>query len=59
MGASTLVYPGKSEKETLEALAYREGIALARDIYARQVLLESDFLNIVRNLLQGTRGSYA
>jgi hypothetical protein len=34
IGASTLVYPGKTEPKTLEALACREGIALAKDIYA-------------------------
>jgi ribonuclease HI len=52
MGASTLIYLGRSDAETLEALACREGIALARDISARQVLLASDCLNVVCSLLQ-------
>jgi ribonuclease HI len=57
MGASALVYPGKTEADTLDALACREGVALAKDIYARRVRLASD--NVIQNLQQGTRGVYA
>jgi hypothetical protein len=56
MGATALVYPGKTEDETLEALACREHVGLAKDIYARRVRLASDCQNVIRNLQQGTRG---
>jgi ribonuclease HI len=42
LGASAMVFPGKSTPETLEALACREGLALARDIHACKVCVASD-----------------
>jgi hypothetical protein len=42
LGASTAVYPGKSNPEILEALACREAIALAQDTNVRKVMIASD-----------------
>jgi hypothetical protein len=57
-GASALVFLGKSDLETLEALACREACALARDINARRVQVASDYNNAVRSLEHGTMGRY-
>jgi hypothetical protein len=59
LGASALTFPGQLDAETLEALAYREGLALASDIYARRVCLASDCQSVISSLLHGTRGVYA
>jgi hypothetical protein len=56
LGASTRVLPGKTEAETLEAMACREAVDLARDIGAQKVLVASDCRNVVANLEQGTMG---
>jgi hypothetical protein len=59
VGASTVVFPGCLEAETLEALACREAISLAKDIGARRIHVASDFMNVVRSLKEGTKGAYA
>jgi ribonuclease HI len=59
MGASVVVFPGKTEPETLEALACREAVSLAYDIHARSVRVASDCLNVIRSLELGTQGVYA
>jgi ribonuclease HI len=59
MGASAPVFPGNTDAETLEALACREGLALAQDIYARRIRLASDCAGVIRSLQQGTKGAYA
>jgi ribonuclease HI len=59
LGASALVFPGQMDAETLEALACREGLALASDVYARRVRLASDCQSVFSSLLRGTRGVYA
>ncbi|KAK1603090.1 hypothetical protein QYE76_037263 [Lolium multiflorum] len=59
MGASAVVFPGKTDPETLEALACREGTALALDIGARRVTIASDCSNVITSLRQGTMGPYA
>jgi hypothetical protein len=58
IGALTLIYPSHSDPENLEALPWREGVDLAREIYARRVFLASDCLNVVRSLQEGTKGVY-
>jgi hypothetical protein len=51
--------PGKTEAETLEALAIREAVDLAMDIDARNVQVASDCCNVITNLKEGTMGVYA
>ncbi|KAK1626541.1 hypothetical protein QYE76_000856 [Lolium multiflorum] len=58
-GASAVVLPGKTDAETLEALACREALSLAQDINARRIRVASDCLNVVRSTNQGTMGVYA
>ncbi|KAK1666385.1 hypothetical protein QYE76_054544 [Lolium multiflorum] len=58
-GASTVVLPGKTDAETLEALACREALSLAQDINTRRIRVASDCLNVVRSMNQGTMGVYA
>ncbi|XP_051202673.1 uncharacterized protein [Lolium perenne] len=58
-GASTLVFPGKSSAEILEALACREACALAKDIHGRRVMVATYCKNVVTSLDEGTLGSYA
>jgi ribonuclease HI len=59
MGASAIVLLGNTDPETLEALACREGLALARDITARAVRVASDCKAVVDSIAEGTRGVYA
>jgi ribonuclease HI len=59
MGASAVVFPGCTTAETLEAMACREAIALAKDIHARRVKVATDCLKVVRSLEEGTMGVYA
>jgi hypothetical protein len=47
------------DAETLEALACREGLALASDVYAWSVRLASDGQSVISSLLHRTRGVYA
>jgi ribonuclease HI len=58
-GASAVVLAGKSEAETLEALACREALSLAQDINARRIRVASDCLNVIKSLDQGSLGVYA
>jgi ribonuclease HI len=57
--ASAVVLTGKSEAETLEALACREALSLAQDINARRIRVASDCLNVIKSLDQGSMGVYA
>jgi hypothetical protein len=70
LGASVVIFLGRSEQETLEALAYREpiflaslayreAISLAIDILATKVLVASDCLSVVKNFQEGSKGVYA
>jgi ribonuclease HI len=59
LGASAIVFPGKSVPETLEALACREGLALARDIHACKVRVASDCKMVIQNLQSRFLGDYA
>jgi ribonuclease HI len=57
MGASALVIAGISEPETMEAIAYREGLSLASDLQLNRVKLVSDCANIVWSILEEAMGS--
>jgi hypothetical protein len=58
-GASAVIFPGNTEAETLEALACREVVALARDINARRIRVASDCQQVIGSLENGTMGAYA
>jgi hypothetical protein len=58
LGASVLILKGISEPEVVDALACREGLALAQDILAPKVCLVCDSLNVVNNIKQGSWGAY-
>jgi hypothetical protein len=59
MGASAIVLLRNANPETLEALACRKGLALARDITARSIRVASDCKTVVDSIAEGTRGVYA
>ena len=50
LGASTLVFSGVFDPETLEVLACREGLALASDLLFQKVRVASNCLNAMRSL---------
>jgi ribonuclease HI len=53
-----VVLPGRTDPEILEALACREGIALACDINAREAHIASDCQMVIRSLEGGSMGVY-
>lgn len=59
MGASTIRCLGVTDPATLEALAYREALALAIDLSLSHVIIASDCQGVVRDINQGTGGLYA
>jgi ribonuclease HI len=48
LGASAVASRGVTDPETMEALACREGLALALDLNVRRLRLASDCANVVR-----------
>ncbi|CAN6318053.1 unnamed protein product [Urochloa humidicola] len=58
MGASALVVEGISDPEMAEAMACREGMALASDLVLQKFKLATDCLNIIRNLHGTAMGAY-
>ncbi|KAK1611389.1 hypothetical protein QYE76_035062 [Lolium multiflorum] len=50
LGASTMVMAGVDDPEVLEAMACREGMALAADLYLRRVKLASDCANVIKSI---------
>jgi len=59
LGASTLILAGVSDPEILEALACREGLALANDLLIRRARVASDYLNAVRSIQTGGMSTYS
>ena len=59
MGASALACPGISDPETLEAIACREGLALAADLQLLRFLLSSDCLEVIKAMKNNYRPRYA
>jgi ribonuclease HI len=49
-GASVLVIDGISSPEVAEAIACREGLALARDLGMQKLTIASDCVNVVRSI---------
>jgi ribonuclease HI len=59
LGASSVVIHGITDPETMEVLAFREGLALANDLSLHQVRMASDCANAVRSLAHDTLGVYS
>ncbi|CAN6270926.1 unnamed protein product [Urochloa humidicola] len=58
LGASSLVVEGTTEPEVMEAMACREGMALASDLLLQRVRMASDCNNVVRSFNEGMMGPY-
>jgi hypothetical protein len=48
--ASAMVTQGITDPETMEVLAFKEGLALANDLALRRVRMASDCANAVRSV---------
>lgn len=57
-GASSIVFEGIQDPETLEALACREALALASDLHIHRVKAASNCLQVINTLHEGSRCSY-
>ncbi|TVU50666.1 hypothetical protein EJB05_02045 [Eragrostis curvula] len=53
LGASTVVLSGITDPETMEAIAYREGMALASDLVLQNFRLASDNSSVIRRIREG------
>lgn len=58
MGSSVLVVPGLQDPATLEAIACREGLALAEDLLVQNFVVGSDSKQVVRDIHKGNHGRY-
>jgi ribonuclease HI len=58
VGASSVVLKGITDPETLEAMACREGFAVAADLLVQRFRLASDCSNVVRNIQGEGMGIY-
>ncbi|TVU19810.1 hypothetical protein EJB05_35982, partial [Eragrostis curvula] len=57
-GASVLVISGLLNPETMEAVACREGLALAADLGLRRFRMASDCLSVVKTIQRSGLGAY-
>ena len=57
-GASVLVMEGVSSPETAEAMACREGLALAKDLALQKIRIATDCANVVRSIQGPGMGPY-
>ncbi|KAK1650398.1 hypothetical protein QYE76_068203 [Lolium multiflorum] len=59
MGASTLTVSGINDPATMEAIACREAMALAKDLQLHRVTVASDCLSVINAInSEGFKGSY-
>jgi ribonuclease HI len=58
LGAYTIILVGITDPETLEAMAYREGLAIAADLLLQSFRLATDCKNVVRSVAGEGKGSY-
>ena len=58
LGASTSTFQGLDEPTTLEALAVREALALADDLYERRISVASDCKNVIDDIKKGSAAAY-
>ena len=50
LGASALVVEGTTSPEVAEAMACREGLALASDLDLQKIRIATDCVNVVKNI---------
>jgi ribonuclease HI len=58
LGASVVILQGVSDHESLEAMACREGLALAADLLLQRIRVASDCLNVICSIEGEGKGSY-
>nr|XP_051211664.1 uncharacterized protein LOC127329168 [Lolium perenne] len=58
LGASSVILVGVTDLETLEAMACREGLAIAADLLLQRFRLVTDCKNVVRSVAGEGKGSY-
>ena len=58
LGASAVVMEGVSDPDTVEAMAVREGLALARDLLGQSLRIATDCANVVRHMSGQGMGLY-
>ena len=58
LGASTITFDGLDDPTMLEALAIRESLALADDLYERRILVASDCKVVVDDIGQKSAWAY-
>jgi len=58
LGASAVVMEGLLEPNTVEAIACKEGLALASDLVLRDFRLSCDNAEVIRSIWERTMGSY-
>jgi ribonuclease HI len=59
LGASATKFDGLDDPETLEALAVREGMHLAKDLNLPRLKVASDCLGVVKSLREHNLGVYS
>jgi ribonuclease HI len=58
LGASTEVFNGATDPETLEVMACREGLAVAADLLLQHLCIASDCIIAVQSILGPGKGVY-
>jgi hypothetical protein len=58
LGGLALKLPGIVDPATLEAIACREGLALAADLNIKHILIATDCKHLVKDIKSGTDGLY-
>ena len=53
-----MAFSGISDPETLEAMACREGLALASDLLLQRIMVASDCINAIRSIQEESMGQY-
>jgi fructose-1,6-bisphosphatase/sedoheptulose 1,7-bisphosphatase-like protein len=59
LGASALTIQGIVDPTILKAMAYREALALAEDLYLQKIVVASDCLTVTRDMEKPFEGSYS
>ena len=58
MGASIFTLAGIEDPTTLEAIAVRESLALAEDLYERRIFVSSDCKVVIEDINKGSAATY-
>jgi ribonuclease HI len=58
LGSSAVVFDGITDPASLEALACREGLALAADLALSRIQIASDCKLVVEDIREGSMGRY-